>query len=480
MKVRRLMGKFDATETTHTLLVTDKPLPCQELVAYYLQRVEAYDEGPHKLNSVIEVNPDARLIAERIDDLKAVGKSVGPLAGAPILLKESIETADSMLTTAGSLALHGEPARTEAALVTRLRDQGATLLGKTNLSEWSNFRSTSSISGWSSRGGQTKNPYDLSRSPNGSSSGSAAAVAADLCLGAIGTETDGSIVYPAAACGVVGFKPTKDLIPTAGIVPISVRQDHAGILSRDVNTTILIFKALTNQHTPASLNASKSNGLRVGLLSEYTPNNARHLWDDAIVLLERLGFRVSEAKPWPKYSDFSCDYWRLLKQEFHVDMNAYLQLRGGPIESLQELVEFNQAHAHTVLAKFDQDILQEALEPSCYPLLYEKLLQEMNQRLKINGIDASLEGHSVLAAITCPVAPELDCRVKDSLVGKSLASVPAFCGYPHITLPLGYIDGLPVNISLIARPYTDLHLLETAAYFERIHPVRTSPRGFIS
>lgn len=473
------MGKLDAIVTAHSLLVRETPIPCQELLTYYLGRIEKFDKGQGRVNSVIEVNPSIETIAKRVDDLKALGRSAGSLAGAPILLKDNIETADCMLTAAGSLALNHKPAKKEATLATRLRDQGALLMGKTNMSEWANFRSTTSISGWSSRGGQTRNPYNLFRSPNGSSSGSAAAVAADFCLAAIGTETDGSVVYPAAACGVVGFKPSRDLIPTDGIVPISARQDHAGILCRDVATAILVFRAISNQHSPIPLSAPGSNSIRVGLLPEYTPNNAAQLWEDAIVLLEGLGFQVSQAKPLPRYVDFSNDYWTLLKNEFYTSINSYLHLRNQTVTSLQELVDFNQRNAQTVLARFGQEILVDLPDSLINDLEYGQLLKKTDEHLRTNGLDASLEGYNLLAAITCPEAPELNCQDRSLLVGESLASIPAFCGYPHITLPLGYIDGLPINISLIARPHTDLHLLKTAALFEQSNPVRTAPTGFL-
>src|SRR5580704_7519319 len=324
------------------------------LVEQYLIRIA---DVAKKINSVIELNPDAQAIASALDRERREKGPRSPLHGIPILIKDNIDTADKMMTTAGSLALAGSPAPKDAALVTRLRDAGVVLLGKTNLSEWANYRSSHSISGWSGRGGLTRNPYVLDRNCSGSSSGSGAAVAASLCAAAVGTETDGSVVSPSSLCGIVGIKPTLGLIPGAGIVPISHRQDTAGPMARTVTDAALLLGALTGASYGQALDAKGLKGARIGVARQLFGFNdfVDKMMVDLLGVLKNLGAQLVDPINIATYSKLSDMETEAMSYEFKNDLNAYLAARGGPMRSLKDLIAFNEKNRAREMPYFDQD-----------------------------------------------------------------------------------------------------------------------------
>ncbi|MFN2172859.1 MAG: amidase [Candidatus Promineifilaceae bacterium] len=463
------------------------------LAEYYLERIEQIDPA---LNSVLELNPEAVAIAAALDVERKEKGPRGPLHGLPLMLKGNIDTADSMTTTAGSLALEGHIAAQDAFLVKRLRDAGAVILGKTNLSEWANFRSTRSSSGWSSQGGQTHNPYALDRNPCGSSSGSGVAVAADLCVAAIGTETDGSIICPAHMNGIVGLKPTVGLVSRSGIIPISHSQDTAGPMARTVADTAVVLEAMIgvdprDEATLASkeygtagfeLDADGLREARIGVVRNFcsVDPHADGIMEDSLNILRDLGAIVIDDANiksdglWKEAEQEVCYY------EFKAGLNAYLrQLEPeAKVHSLADVIAFNEANQEVMMPYFGQEHFLAAQKKG--PLTddsYQKALAECRRFARDEGIDATLSRHHLDALVTLSGEPAwLTDWVNGDHHESSSWSPAAVAGYPSISMPAGYVFGLPVNISFIAGAWQERRLIRLAYAFEQATQVRQPPR----
>jgi len=451
-----------------------------QLVHQYLDRIGKIDKAGPKLNSIIELNPEAEAIATALDLERKQRGSRGPLHGIPILIKDNIDTGDKMMTTAGSLALAGPPAPKDAALVERLRAAGAIILGKTNLSEWANFRSSRSTSGWSGRGGQTLNPYALDHNPSGSSSGSAVAVSASLCAAAVGTETDGSIVSPASINGIVGIKPTVGLIPGTGIVPISSRQDTAGPMARTVADAALLLSVLTGRDYGGGLvNRNGLKGVRLGVVRDlFTPGELLgKQMDEALVVLKNLGAVLVDPVTIPNASKLAGPELDALLWEFKNDLNNYLQQRGAAVKSLKDVIDFNDRNHDRELNRFGQELMIQAEAKG--PLTsrtYTSLASRLSRMAKGDGIDRILADKQLdaLVAPTGGVAWLTNYSTGDNFSGS--ASTPAaVAGYPHITVPAGEISGLPVGLSFLGSPRTELRLIRFAFAFEHETQARKPP-----
>ena len=476
----------------------------------YLAAIDAVDGA---LCAVIETNPDAPAIAAQLDRERAAGDVRGPLHGIPILLKDNIDTADHMQTTAGSLALLGSRPACDATVAAALREAGAVILGKANLSEWANFRSTGSTSGWSARGGQCRNPYDLSRNPGGSSSGSGAAVSANLAAAALGTETDGSIVNPAGACGIVGIKPTVGLSSRAGVIPISHTQDTVGPMARTVADAAAVLGALTaadgrdaataakgrKVHSDycAFLDAGGLRGARIGVarkgVSGYDPATDR-IFEEAIRAIEDAGAEVIDPADIPTIDDgrMGASEMVIMQTEFKHGIAAYLATRMvvdadlPQPRSLADLVRFNKEHAEQELIHFGQERFEQALESG--PLDGEAYLQALatGRRLAATeGLDAVLDeyGLDALIAPTGGPAWPLDPRAGDTFLGGS-SRCAAVAGYPLVTLPAGFVShgaetgarfDLPVGLTFMGRAWSEPALIRLAYAFEQITQVRRPP-----
>jgi amidase len=447
------------------------------LVEQYSARIVDIDKN---INSIIEMNPDAPAIAAALDRERKGKGPRSPLHGIPILIKDNIDTADKMMTTAGSLALAGPPAPSDAALVTRLRDAGAVLLGKTNLSEWANYRSSHSTSGWSGRGGQTRNPYVLDRNPSGSSSGSAAAVAASLCAAAVGTETDGSVVSPSSMCGIVGIKPTIGLIPGAGIVPISHRQDTAGPMARTVTDAALLLGALAGASYGRALDPNGLKGARIGVARQLFGFNdaVDKMMIDALGVLTKLGAELIDPVNIPTFSKLADMENEAMSYEFKNDLNAYLAARGAPMRTLADLISFNEKNRAREMPYFDQDLFikAEARGPlSTKP--YRDLETKLNHAAKQDGIDRVMIDKKLDALVAPTDAPAwpIDYILGDHSL--STASTPAaIAGYPHVTVPAFQISGLPVGLSFFGSPRTEIKLIRYAYAFEQATNARKPPQ----
>lgn len=450
------------------------------------------------INAVLELNPDALPIADALDEERQIQGPRGPLHGIPILLKDNIDTADSMHTTAGSLALLDAHPAQDAFLVQRLRAAGAIILGKTNLSEWANFRSTRSTSGWSSRGGQTRNPYALNRNPCGSSSGSGVAVAANLCAAAIGTETDGSIICPAHANGIVGLKPTVGLVSRAGIVPIAHSQDTAGPMTRTVTDAAILLGALTGVdprdpvteesagkfHTDYTqfLDVDGLRGARLGMARSFFGQNPQvdEIMAASIDLMRHLGAEIVDPVDLDNLTLFSDTELTVLLYEFKADLNAYLAGLGShaPVKSLADVIAFNEAHAAQVMPFFGQELMVMAQEKG--PLTEQAYLEALanNHRLtRQEGIDAVRQAHQLDAIIAPSGGPAwLTDWVNGDHYGGGSSSPAAVAGYPSITVPAGFVFGLPVGISFFSTAYQEPALLRLAFAFEQASLARRPPQ----
>ena len=432
-----------------------------------------------QLRSVIEINPDALAIADALD---AKG-SHGPLHGIPILIKDNIDTADRMKTTAGSLALADAPVPThDATLVAKLREAGAVILGKTNLSEWANFRSTHSISGWSGRGGQTRNPYALDRNPSGSSSGSAVAVAADLCSIAIGTETDGSVVSPASVCGIVAIKPTVGLIPGAGIVPISHSQDTAGPMTQTVRDAALVLTVLGNrgEDYTRNLEIGALKGARLGVARKFFGRNSGvdKLVENAIAELRRLGADIIDPADLPTHGQYGDPELEVLLYEFKADLNSYLEKRGGPVNSITTLIEFNEKHRREEMPWFDQEIVIMASKKG--PLTDNAYIEAHAKCLRLTreeGIDAALKQYKLDAIVAPTNGPAwlIDNVNGDADTG-GCSTPPAIAGYPHITVPCGLVHGLPIGLSFFGTAWSESKVIRYAFAYEQATKARQAPQ----
>ncbi|HLH40291.1 MAG TPA: amidase [Bryobacteraceae bacterium] len=450
----------------------------ERLVEIYAERIQKIDKSGPRVNAVIEMNPDAPAIAAALDRERKEKGPRGPLHGIPILIKDNIDTGDKMMTSAGSLALASRALK-DAALVERLRAAGAIVLGKTNLSEWANFRSTHSTSGWSGRGGQTRNPYALDRNPSGSSSGTAAAVAANLCAAGVGTETDGSIVSPSSINGIVGIKPTVGLIPGAGIVPVSRRQDTAGPMARTVADAALLLEALAGASYGQALDPGGLRGARLGIARQIFGFNDRvdRLMQSAIDTMKQLGAEIVDPAMIPTYSRIGELENEAMLYEFKADLNAYLEARGGPVKSLQEVIAFNEKNRDREMPWFGQDQMLKAQEKGpVTSKAYRDLVSRLNRLARQEGIDSAMTRLALDALVAPTDGPAwlTDYVLGDHFTGGS--SMPAaVAGYPHVTVPAGYVFGLPVGISFFGSARSEVKLIKYAFAFEQATKARKPP-----
>ena len=508
-------------------------MTARSITETYLRRIAAIDQAGPQLNAVIEINPDALDIAEALDVERRARGPRGPLHGIPVLIKDNIDTADRMLTTAGSLALIGHRAAQDATVARKLRAAGAVILGKTNLSEWANFRSTHSVSGWSSRGGQTRNPYALDRNPCGSSSGSGVAVAADLCAAAVGTETDGSIICPSHTNGIVGIKPTLGLVSRAGIIPISHSQDTAGPMARTVADAAILLAVLAgpDPRDPATLNngtqinadyadnaesrdssASSAlvrvqfpsvlrdhnrppfdytrfldrdglHGARIGVARNYCGFTPRvdAVFETSLTALRDAGAVIIDPANIETAKQLDEPEFEVLLYEFKAGLNAYLAGRGpaAPVHSLAEVIAFNEANRDKVMPHFGQEIMLMAAQPERGPLTDDKYLRALADCRRLardEGIDATLARHNLDALVAPSGGPAwlTDYVSGDHYVGGS-STPAAVAGYPSITVPAGYVCGLPVGVSFIGPAWSEPVLIRYAYAFEQATQVRRPP-----
>jgi amidase len=471
-----------------------KLLTAERMTEIYLARIEAIDRSGPALRSVIEINPDALASARALDaEFKSKGART-PLHGIPVLIKDNIDTGDNMQTTAGSLALVGKPAPVDSWVAARLRAAGAVILGKTNLSEWANFRSTHSVSGWSGRGGQTRNPYALDRNPCGSSSGTGAAISSSLAAVGVGTETNGSVVCPSATCGIVGIKPTVGLISRAGIVPISHSQDTAGPMARSVWDAALLLGVLTgvDPHDAATqasdgkafpdytkfCDASGLRGARVGIARQYfnisPPVTA--IMESCIALLKQAGAIVVDPVEFSNFDSFGSEMTVLL-YEFKTDLNAYLAARDGSIKSLADCIAFNNANRATEMPYFGQEIMEQAQAKG--PLTEKAYLDALaanSKASRTDGIDAVLSKNNLDAIVAPTGGPAWLTDWVDGDHDEGGCSSPAaIAGYPHITVPAGSYFGLPIGISFFGAPWSEPKLIKVAYAFEQLRKARRKP-----
>ncbi len=468
----------------------------RSLVDKYLNRVAELD--PH-LGSIIELNPEASAIARLRDEERRQGKSRGPLHGIPILIKDNIDTADRMKTTAGSLALMDTPAPTsDAFVVQRLRTAGAVLLGKTNLSEWANIRSNRSTSGWSGRGGQTNNPYVLDRNPCGSSSGSGAAVAASLCAVAIGTETDGSVLCPSSACGIVGIKPTVGLVGRTGIIPISHSQDTAGPMARTVRDAAILLSVMAgvDPEDPATsaaqghlhpdyttfLDEDGLDGVRIGVARNFFGyhDGVDQVMDNALDILRHRGATLVDTDHLAATEKASAAETTVFQYELKHGMAAYLARLGAKssMKTLQDLIQFNEEHKDREMPYFGQDFfLQSQEKGGLTEFEYVEARAKCLRLTRTEGIDAGLAQDQ----LTCFIAPTISLPCPTDLVNgdhwlSGSTRPAAIAGYPSISVPAGCVHGLPVGLSFFASAWSEPKLLKLAYAFEQASALRQPPR----
>jgi len=467
----------------------------RSITEQYLKRIEAIDKNGPKLNAVIEVNPDALTIAAALDKERKEGKLRGPLHGIPVLIKDNINTGDKMMTTAGSLALEGNKASKDAFIIHQLREAGAVILGKTNLSEWANFRSSRSTSGWSSRGGQTKNPCILDRNPSGSSSGSGAAVAANLCVVAIGTETDGSVVAPSSFCGIVGIKPTVGLLSRSGIIPISKTQDTAGPMARTVRDAAILLSVLTGVDEEDAVTAEskekiqkdytqflKADGLkgkRIGIEKSFLKGHEGvvALYLQAIDILKNQGATIVEIELLKATKDASAAEFTVLQYEFKDGLNRYLTNANGKVKSLADVIAFNNQNAAKAMPYFKQETLESSEAKGALDSKeYTDALKKTTNSRKI--IDDMMKAHHLDAI--CGTSIGLACCIDlingDYDTGFYFCPPAAMAGYPHITVPMGTVHDLPLGLSFVGGAYMEPQLLSVAYAFEQASKKRVAPK----
>ena len=473
----------------------DGSLSSRQLTEAYLKRIGEIDQAGFALHSVIEINPDAIAIAAERDKELQEGKIRGPLHGIPVLIKDNIGTADKMKTTAGSLALANHVAKEDAFIVQQLRKAGAVILGKTNLSEWANFRSTRSSSGWSSRGGQTKNPYFLDRSPCGSSSGSGAAVAANLCVVAVGTETDGSVIAPASFCGIVGIKPTVGLLSRTGIIPISATQDTAGPMARTVADAARLLGVLAGADVPDAatltskgkegtdyssfLKKDSLKGKRIGYEASFL--KGRHeavvaLYQQAINTLKEQGAELVEVELLKATRPLGDAEFTVLLYEFKDGLNKYLSGVSNGVKSMDELIAFNKKEAATVMPYFQQELVEMSVAKGALTEKeYTEAVKKSTSARKI--IDLLLQQNKLDAIIGTSYGPAgcIDLVNGDSDPGFYFCPPAAMAGYPHITVPMGDVHGLPVGLSFISGAYQEGLLISLAYAYEQVTNKRKLP-----
>jgi amidase len=465
----------------------EKRFTARSVAEWYLARIEALDRKGPAVHAVIELNPDALAIADSLDAERRAKGARGPLHGVPVLVKDNIDTADRMSTTAGSLALAGSRAMRDAFVVERLRAAGAVILGKTNLSEWANFRSLHSVSGWSGRGGQTRNPYALDRNPCGSSSGSAAAVTANFCAVAIGTETDGSVTAPASVNGIVGIKPTVGLSGVRGIIPISRSQDTAGPMARNVRDAALLLGALaaddprSRKDYTGSLDPRGLRGVRLGVERKFFGANAAmdRVLEECLAELKRQGATLVDPADLPSHDEYDDDELTVLLYEFKAGINTSLAGLGPDIRvrSLADLIAFNTEHRSQEMPYFEQELFERAQAKG--PLT-EKAYHDARDRCvrlsRSEGIDAVIQQHKVQAIVAPTSGPA---PLNDYIVGDpnwpSCTTPAAVAGYPHVTVPAGFVHGLPVGLSFFGTAWSEPVLLRLAYAFERAIAARRQP-----
>jgi amidase len=469
------------------------------LAKKYLARIEEIDHRGPALNSVIELNPDALAIAAALDKERKAKGPRGPLHGVPVLIKDNIDTHDRMTTTAGSLALEGSIAPQDSTVAQKLRDAGAVILGKTNLSEWANFRGSPSTSGWSGRGGQTRNPYAVDRNPSGSSSGSGVAVSANLCAVAVGTETDGSILSPSSYNGIVGLKPTVGLVSRAGIIPISASQDTAGPMARTVTDAAILLGALSgpDPRDPSSaqsafklqadyarfLDPNGLRGARLGVARKlFTRFNtkANTLMESLFAELKKLGAEVIDPIDLSVAGDIGKSEPEVMLYEFKAGLNAYLAGLGSQVQrrTLKDLIDFNERHRDKELPWFGQQQFEKAEAKG--PLTEQAYLDAVAtcRRLsRVEGIDKTMEEHQLDAIIAPTAGPA---HVTDLFYGDrgtgGTTTLAAVAGYPSITVPAGQVSGLPVGLSFFGTAWSEPKLLKIAYAFEQATKARARPR----
>lgn len=455
-----------------------------QLVQQYLVRIEQLDRSGPMLNAVLSVNPQALQDAKRMDALRTQGKVKGALHGVPILLKDNIESKDPLPTTAGSLALKDNQTGRDAPLVASLRSQGAIVLGKSNLSEWANFRSQSSMSGWSALGGQTRNPHMLDRNPCGSSSGSGSGVAASLTAAAVGTETNGSVICPASVNGIVGFKPTVGLVSAERVVPISPPQDTAGPMTRSVLGAAMMLDAMDSAEINyvEAIRASSLDGVSIGVMEAFFGEDAsiRPLLKKAMSDLEAAGAElvvIDERNPLP--NEFQAAGFRVLLYEFKDAINRYLPSTSSDMKSLTDLIAFNQKTPRE-LALFDQSIFLLANEMAGLESKgYKDDRALIDNATQTDGIDFYLKEYKVdiLVAPSGSIAPRIDAINGDIWSGfAGIGWMAAVAGYPHATVPIGTVAALPIGLSFIAGAGEDLKVLEAAFNYEQASHARVEPK----
>jgi amidase len=501
-RYRLVISPFELEEATIADLqagMSAGRMTSHSITQLYMARIEELNRKGPDLRHLLEINPDALAIADSLDRERKSGRLRGPLHGVPILLKDNIDTADSMTTTAGSLALEGSIPLQDAFIAAKLRSAGAVLLGKANLSEWANIRSTHSSSGWSGRGGQAKNPYVLDRNPCGSSSGSGGAVSANLCAGAIGTETDGSIVCPSSACGIVGIKPTLGLVSRSGIIPIAHSQDTAGPMARTVRDAAIILNALTGIDTRDSttmvnrsrgqvdytrfLDPSGLRGARIGVArakffgySDVTDK----LVNDAIDAMKSNGAIIVDPANIETAGKFDDSELDVLLYELKADLNAYLAGLGpkAPVRTLQNIIDFNENHRAQEMPWFGQELFIQAQAKG--PLTDKKYRDALAKDLRMSrteGIDATMKKYKLDAIVAPTGGPAwvTDLVNGDHFSGAS-STPAAVAGYPNINVPAGHSHNLPVGISFFGRAYSEPTLIKIAYAYEQATKHRRAPQ----
>ncbi len=495
------ISSFELEETSISELaegMASGKYTARSIAEEYLDRIEDIDRDGPTLRSIIELNPDALEIADALDKERKEKGARSPLHGIPVLIKDNIDTADRMATTAGSLALVGAKPPKDAFLVQQLRNAGAVILGKTNLSEWANIRSNHSTSGWSGRGGLTKNPYALDRNTSGSSSGSGVAVSANLCVAAVGTETDGSIVSPSSINGIVGIKPTVGLISRTGVIPISHTQDTPGPMARTVRDAAIVLGVLTgidaeDKATSDSRGKSstdytqyfKANGLegaRIGVVRKYFGFHAGvdKVINDALNVLKQQGAVLVDPADIPTIGKFDDAEMDVLMYELKADLNAYFARLdvGAPVHSLKELIKYNEKNAKSEMPYFGQELFLKAEAKG--PLTSKeyidalKLCRRMSRK---DGIDATIKKFKLDALVAPTDSPAwlTDLIDSDHFLGGS-STIAAVAGYPSITVPAGFVFGLPIGISFFGRAWSEPALLKFAYAFEQATHSRKPPR----
>jgi amidase len=490
---------FELNEVTVDILqqkMQNKEYTSRSITELYLKRIDAIDKAGPKLNAVIEVNPDALAIADAMDKERANGKVRGPLHGIPVLVKDNINTGDKMMTTAGALALEGNIAKDDAFIIKKLREAGAVLLGKTNLSEWANFRSTHSTSAWSSRGGQTKCPNVLDRNPSGSSAGSGSAASANLCAIAIGTETDGSIVSPSSVNGLVGIKPTVGLWSRSGIIPISKTQDTAGPMARTVKDAVTLLGALAGEDPQDSctatskgkiqpdytkfLDANALQGKRIGVEKGGLKVNPAmdKIFQEAIDLLKSKGATIVEVDVYKEIKQAGKDEFTVLLYEFKDGVNNYLNKANAKVKTLADVIEFNKKNEGKAMPYFKQETLELAQKKG--DLNTKEYLDAVKNTTTItrNTIDKILKDNKLdaIAAPTNGFACCIDLINGDYDNGFSYSGPAAMAGYPHITVTMGYWNDLPVGISFVSTAYDEAGIIKLGYAFEQATKKRMPPK----